>query len=331
MLGGSVTRALRSGVTWLDRRATAVGLLLERPALITFLFHSLFADRDEIESGAVHPQEAMTVPQFRLFLEHFLAAGYRFVSVADIENGLPADERCACITFDDGYANNLRLLDLLREYRTPAAVFVSTNHVEHGKRYWWDTVYAERLRRGSSLDDIDREIESLKERHPAAIEAYVEDAFGSAASKSRSDLDRPLTPEEVGVLGREELVTIGNHTQDHAILIRLSQDEIREQIVGAQGALERMTGSVPRAIAYPNGDYDRLVLETVTSVGLTCGISTVRRKEQMPLSPERLLELGRLQLEQHLDLETQLRLARSGIQLGNAARRIRKRRTRSLR
>ncbi len=299
-----------------------VGLRLERPALIAFLFHAVFADRDEVESGMIHPQEAMTEPQFRLLLEHFLGAGYRFVSVEEIEKGLPADERCVCLTFDDGYANNLRLLDLLREYRAPAAIFVSTNHVEHGKRYWWDTVYAERLHRGSSLDDIEREIESLKKRHPTAIEAYVDDAFGLAASKPRSDVDRPLTSGEVGVLAREELVTIGNHTQDHAILIRLAADEIRDQIVGAQAALERMTGSTPRAIAYPNGDYDRLVIETVRSTGLTCGITTVRRKEQMPISAERLLELGRLQLEEHVDLETQLLLARSGIQLGNAARRM---------
>jgi peptidoglycan/xylan/chitin deacetylase (PgdA/CDA1 family) len=322
-------RTLRSGVAWVDRRATRVGLRLERPALISFLFHAVFADREEVESGLIHPQEAMTEAQFRLLLEHFLGAGYRFVSIEEIEKGLPADERCVCITFDDGYANNLRLLDLLREFRAPAAIFVSTNHVERGKRYWWDTVYAERLRRGSSLDDIEREIESLKERHPAAIEAYVDDAFGSDASKPRSDLDRPLTPAEVGVLGREELVTIGNHTQDHAILIRLSGDEIRDQIVGAQLALERMTGSTPRAIAYPNGDYDRVVIETVKSAGLMCGITTVRRKEQMPISAERLLELGRLQLEEHVDLEAQLRLARSGIQLGNAARRMRKRNVRS--
>ena len=46
--------------------------------------------RAEMESGVVHPQEAMTTTDFDVLVEYFSDAGYRFVSVADIERGLDA-------------------------------------------------------------------------------------------------------------------------------------------------------------------------------------------------------------------------------------------------
>ena len=139
-----VKRVLRDGTTFLDEKAAQVGSHFERPALVSFLFHSLFETEAEIRSGLIHPQEATTKQAFRHFLDHFLNAGYRFVSLSDVENGLDANGKYGCITFDDGYANNLRILDTLREYGVPATVFVATAYVAEGKRFWWDTIYSER-------------------------------------------------------------------------------------------------------------------------------------------------------------------------------------------
>jgi peptidoglycan/xylan/chitin deacetylase (PgdA/CDA1 family) len=326
----SLTEAIRGGAAFLDRRVARLGLRLERPALLSFLFHGVFENGDEIDARMMHPQERLTVADFRTILEHFREAGYRFVSIAEIEAGLPEADHCACITFDDGYANNLRLLPLLREYRAPAAIFVTTKNVLRGTRFWWDTVYAERARRGAPANAIDREIDWVETTmHPSEIEAYVVQTFGVSAATPRSDVDRPLTPEEVGVLAQDELITIGNHTVDHAILNRLPPDEAREQIRGAQASLQELTGRPVGAIAYPNGDYDRASLEAARELGITCGVTTVRRKEHLPVSPERLLQLGRFLLEPGRDLNEQLRVARSGIQLGNAARRVRDRRARA--
>ena len=321
-----MTRALRRGATFVDHRAVALGLRFERPALLGFLFHAVFADRTEVESGQIHPQEALVEADFRRFVEHFLTAGYEFVSLTDVEAGLATTGRYVCVTFDDGYANNLRVLGMLREYDVPATIFVTTGNVEHRRRFWWDTLYAERRHRGASEEAIDREIELLERTmQPEAILTYLEEAFGRDSVSASSDLDRPLTTDEVKELAREPLITIGNHTRDHALLSRVTTDEIRDQIMAAQAYLEALVDSPIRTIAYPDGDYDARVVEIARELGLVCGLTTVRRKEAVPPDQARLLELGRFQFERHADLETQLRVARSGIQVGNAARRIRRR------
>jgi peptidoglycan/xylan/chitin deacetylase (PgdA/CDA1 family) len=325
MIRHRTRRALRNAVTFVDLRAVRVGLHFERPSLISFLFHSVFDSQDEIDRGLIHPQEAITTHAFRRFADHFLSAGYRFVSLAEVERGLESTGYYACVTFDDGYANNTRVLDTLRQYGIPASVFVSTNYVASGRRYWWDTVYCERRLRGSSDAAIEQEITWLERQNLEIIEGYLSREFGADAHTPRTDLDRPLTAQEVEDLSSDELITIGNHTMDHAILTSLSTTQIRDQLVGAQQYLEAVTGTRASAVAYPEGSYDETVLEIATEVGFSCGVTTARRKDRVPVARNRLLELGRFQFEAGKDLDAQMHVIRSGLQFANAARRLRDR------
>jgi peptidoglycan/xylan/chitin deacetylase (PgdA/CDA1 family) len=324
----SVTRTLRRSADYVDGRAATLGLRLERPRLLSFLFHAVFENEDEVEAGAVHPQEGLTETRFRRFAEHLLESGYRFVGLADLERGLEPTVRYAFVTFDDGYANNARILPQLREFGIPATVYVSTGYVETGRRYWWDVVYCERRRQDRSEAEIEREIAHLKTLPPARIEAHLTSKFGREALASKTEVDRPLRPDELRELAADTLVTIGNHTVDHAILTVLSEEEIERQIAGAQEYLTTLLGSSPTSISYPNGDYDARVLSTASGADLTWGITTVRRAERTPIPFERRLELGRFQLRRGEDVTGQLDVLRSRIQLSNSARRIRDRRRR---
>jgi peptidoglycan/xylan/chitin deacetylase (PgdA/CDA1 family) len=320
-----VIRTLRESADYVDRRAANLGLRLERPRLLSFLFHSLFEDEDEVDAGAVHPQEGLTEARFSGFAEHLLESGYRFIGLADIERGLEPTVRYVFVTFDDGYANNVRILPLLREFGIPATIYVTTGHVETGQRYWWDVVYCERRRHHRSEAEIEREIAHLKTLPPDRIGAHLRSEFGPEALGSKNELDRPLRPEELRKLADDDLVTIGNHTVDHAILTMLSESEIERQIAGAQEYLEALLGSSPRSISYPNGNYDARVLSAASRAGLRLGITTVRRADRTPIPPERRLELGRFQLRRGAEVAGQLDVLRSRIQLSNTARRIRDR------
>lgn len=316
-----VQAAVRDGLTQLDERVVApLSVRFEQPALVSFLFHGVFESRGELESGLAHPQEAMTTSDFQQFVEFFSGAGYRFVSVAEIERGLDEQGRYVCLTFDDGYASTARIVDVLREYSIPAAVYVSTSYVDSGKRYWWDAIYDERSKRGAGERAIAREIGFLERRPPEEIDRYVAREFGSSASRPKSDLDRPLTPAELQRLASDEHVTVGNHTSEHVVLAGAGSSLVRKQLEDAQLYLERMLGSVPTSVSYPEGAYDLETIAVVRDLGFTSGFTTVRRREQLPITGARLYELGRFQLRRSTNLTRQLRVARSELRLADAAR-----------
>ena len=322
----SVSGALRRAVAVLDEHVVArYGVRREGPSLITLLFHGLFEGDAEIATETVHPQEAVTVASFRRILNCFGAAGYRFVSLADIVGGLEHPGRYACITFDDGYANNLRALTPLEEYCAPAAIFVTTGNVRTGRRFWWDVVHHERHKRGASATSISSEIRFLESQTPDSIARYLTDAFGESALDPRGDLDRPLTRAELQRLAAHDLVTIGNHTVDHVMLTRVGSDTANRQLVDAQDYLETCTGVRPLAVAYPEGAYSAAVLDIARDVGFSCCFTTIPRKERIPVSAERLIALGRFQLDGRRDIESQIRVVRSELQLANALRRARTR------
>jgi peptidoglycan/xylan/chitin deacetylase (PgdA/CDA1 family) len=70
---------------------------------------------------------------------HWLRAHFDLVSLDEAQQRLAAGQNplpTACITFDDGYADNMRYaLPLLFEYDIPFTYFVSTNHVLGGKAF----------------------------------------------------------------------------------------------------------------------------------------------------------------------------------------------------
>lgn len=317
-----LARRLLSAV---DSSLSPLGSRFERPSLISFLFHSVFESDDEIDSGLVYPQEAVTLTGFRVLVEYFLDAGYRFVVARDIEAGLQPPGSFVWLTFDDGYANNRRIVELLREYGIRATLFVATGYVESGRRFWWDAIYAERHRRGVSAQRIEAEIETLKRRGQGFVDSYLEREFGPRAHSPRGELDCPLTSQELGSLAQSALVEIGNHTVDHAILPLLSSTEIERQLVGAQERLRDLTGVSAGCVAYPNGDYDGRVLDLARRAGLSIGVTTAHRKNRLPVPRSQQLELGRFQLDPVKDVRAQAQVVRSEVQITNAARRLRRR------
>ena len=69
----------------------------------------------------------------------------------------------------------------------------------------------------------------------------------------------------------------------------------------------------------------RVLSRLRAAVGFTVGITTVPRKDRLPIDRGQLLELGRFQLRSGEDVRTQARVIRSEVQVASAVRRIRRR------
>jgi peptidoglycan/xylan/chitin deacetylase (PgdA/CDA1 family) len=225
-------------------------------------------------------------------------------------NVLPLDEavvrlrsgtlptRAACITFDDGYADNrTQALPILQRHGLPATFYVATGFLDGG-RMWNDTVIEALRRTGrSSLDLRALDIEGIAEldlgalpQRRAAIETILrhikhrrpDERLALAqtiAAMAEVELpnDLMLTSEQVREM-RAAGMLIGAHTVSHPILAKLSAEEARDEIVGCRLRLQDILGEPIAHFAYPNGkpvqDYSEESVRIVRELGFESAAST---------------------------------------------------------
>jgi peptidoglycan/xylan/chitin deacetylase (PgdA/CDA1 family) len=98
-------------------------------------------------------------------------------------------------------------------------------------------------------------------------------AWSAAAPVSRPT-HRPVSAEELVVLGKGELIEIGSHTVTHPFLSRLpavlQEDELRK----SRSCLEEIIGADVTSFSYPHGAYSRKTAALTAAAGYTCACST---------------------------------------------------------
>jgi len=203
-------------------------------------------------------------------------------ALADLEAGSLPARQVVCISFDDGYRDNLtRALPILEELELPATLFLTTGYVGSGRPFWWDLMdrigtatVPQGLRPGEDPYGCAKALE------PRARERWLGELGCPARSFSREDL--PLDAEEIPRLaGRFHL---GGHGHDHVSLGLVPGEVADADVEACAQALERIGGSRPPLFAYPFGgpeDVSPHAVDAVRSAGFsaafTTGFGVVRR------------------------------------------------------
>jgi len=264
----------------------------EEGQLLIFYFHGLYRNLEDRKLKHVDPQNNITVDQFSDFIEYFIRNKYQFIGPEDLDD-LSGEKPYIMITFDDGYFNNTWSLPVLKKYKVPATFFISTYNLLENKSFWWDVVYKFRTQEGVDLGIIRREQQNLKRFKYHEINAYLEEKFGSDCFLPWSDVDRPMTDEELKVFSAEEYVNIGNHTHNHGILTNHSETEILEEFKTSNTILDRITGQVPKTMAFPNGNFDLNILRIAKEIGYKCAFTTQGLTNRLPHGNDEMLLLNR--------------------------------------
>jgi peptidoglycan/xylan/chitin deacetylase (PgdA/CDA1 family) len=204
--------------------------------------------------------------------------------------------RAACITFDDGYADNYRLaLPILQKHGLHATFFIATAYL-NGGRMFNDTVI-ESIRRAQSdrldLSGINLGIHDVSTPqakakaigHILPIVKYLplDEREATVAQVARIATDDALpndlmmTTEELKALHGAGM-EIGGHTQRHPIIAKLDDEATRVEIQAGKDWLESTLGSKVRVFAYPNGrpdsDYRREQARIIENMGFEGAVST---------------------------------------------------------
>jgi peptidoglycan/xylan/chitin deacetylase (PgdA/CDA1 family) len=209
------------------------------------------------------------------------------------EDRLPP--RAVCITFDDGYRSVHDLaLPVLREFKLPATVFVTSGHL--GESNMWNdriieavqTLPANELDLSpfglgryplASLDERKRSLAGLTEASKYLPPAQRRRLVGHLENMVGDQLSHGLmlTPEMVVNLDRHG-VEIGAHTITHPILSKLDDAAAAREIAGSKHELEDLIGKPVRMFAYPNGkvgkDYDARHVAMVQKAGFDAAFTT---------------------------------------------------------
>jgi peptidoglycan/xylan/chitin deacetylase (PgdA/CDA1 family) len=213
-------------------------------------------------------------------------------AVARLKSGaLPA--RAACITFDDGYADNHDVaLPILLKHGLSATFFIATGFLDGG-RMWNDTVIESiRCCELGHLDLGALGVHPVRTRDEkvAAIEAVIgkikylsiEDRLTAASHVATIAGVRPpdnlmMTSAQV-VAMRHAGMQIGAHTQSHPILARMTDAQARAEVKGSKLFLEQLLGERIGLFAYPNGkpgeDYSPQTVAVVRELDFDAAVST---------------------------------------------------------
>ncbi|MDD5330473.1 MAG: polysaccharide deacetylase family protein [Sulfuricella sp.] len=272
-----------------------VGSLIARTGgrgrLSILVYHRVLARADAMFAGEV--DAAVFGWQMALLAEHFQVLPLP-EAVRRLRDGtLPP--RAACVTFDDGYADNHDVaLPILQKWQLPATFFVATAYLDGG--WMWNDAVIEAVRQapGQHLDLAPLglpacSIATPRLRRKAAMTVIARLKY-LPPDRRQTDVWRmlrlasaklPASPmmssSQVRALHSAGM-EIGGHTVSHPILAGLDSAAAYAEIADGKAQLEQISGGAVQLFAYPNGkpgkDYRHEHVEMVKRSGFAAAVST---------------------------------------------------------
>jgi peptidoglycan/xylan/chitin deacetylase (PgdA/CDA1 family) len=265
-----------------------------RGRLSVLIFHRVLATPDPLFPSEICARRFDDICSW-------LARGFHVLPLARAaallrDGRLPS--RAACITFDDGYADNHDVaLPILQRHGLTATFFIATGFLDGG-RMWNDTVIEALRLTGRDAIDLQETglsglgrlpTSSLTERRSAIQQIlnaakYLQpdqrlQAVSKVAIAAGVELPTDLMMQSGQVTALHAAgMEIGGHTVTHPILAVLDREKARQEINAGRDRLQALTQSRVSVFAYPNGrpgeDYDAATVELVRQSGFDAAVTT---------------------------------------------------------
>jgi peptidoglycan/xylan/chitin deacetylase (PgdA/CDA1 family) len=264
------------------------GKLLGRNKLSILIYHQVLAKPDPMRPS--EPTAEIFDWQMRLLRDYFTPLSLQEALQRLQNNTLPAN--AVCVTFDDGYLNNLTVAQpILAKYSIPATVYVATAFSQ-GSNMWNDRLiylFSQPERQQLLLDNTQLPLTDAADRCSKAqqwlkklkylpISQRLEkiDQFYQQNNVSEQE-PLMMSPAQIKQLS-DSGVTIGAHTVNHPILKVMPEEQQLQEITQSRLQLETWLGKPVQHFAYPNGvkdtDFDETTVKLVTGAGFSSAVIT---------------------------------------------------------
>jgi len=203
--------------------------------------------------------------------------------------------RAACITFDDGYADNATVaLPILQRHGLSACFFIATGYLDGGQM--WNDSVIERVRHARGVE-LDLSACGLG-RFPIGSVALKSKAIGAILGRIKylqfeqrqtllalmcASVTYPKPQDLMMKTGQVKALhqagmEIGAHTVNHPILATMPEHAARAEIADSKCQLESIVKAPVRLFAYPNGkpgqDYGQRHAGIVKDLGFDAAVAT---------------------------------------------------------
>lgn len=267
---------------------STLGKLVSNGKLSILIYHQVLEDFDPLRP--FEPTAAIFDWQMALLSRYFLPMSLEEAAQRLRNGSLPAN--AVCVTFDDGYLNNLTVAQpILARHGIPATVYVATAF-SHGRNMWNDRLlhlFADPLRNQLVLDGEVTHFETWAQRRELAqlwlgrlkylpTQERTE-RINELCHDNSVEEQAPLmmSPAQIKVLSASG-VEVGAHSVNHPILKVLSIEEQEWEVCESKVELERWVGRPVKHFAYPNGvwgkDLDEGTVKVVEQAGFDTAVIT---------------------------------------------------------
>jgi peptidoglycan/xylan/chitin deacetylase (PgdA/CDA1 family) len=223
-------------------------------------------------------------PVFRRHLT-LLAGRFSIVSLDHLLSRLESQasvDGLAAVTLDDGYVDNyVHAFPILSELGIPATVFLTTDNIEHARPFWTERLAAYLGRARGRLIAAPKDCGgpfdlTTDDALRGTFKRLILELSGLNGARRDKWLDRlgaeapatwaPVSWDQVRQMHRGG-IAFGAHTKSHPSLVKLSDDDARQEIAGSRDLLHERLGVLPSQFAYPFGHADARVGRIVEAEG----------------------------------------------------------------
>lgn len=218
-------------------------------------------------------------PKKRVFedcVTYLKAEKYKFLSIDElysiISERKQVNGKNVFISLDDAWRENIsNVIPCVEINKIPITVFTPVQPLKDG------VLWLKWFRDEELIDKCSDEYPELKRRAPKNLLTAVRNNIWNKLRYLKSYPREIMTEADIQKLSKSPFITIEGHTMSHPILPKCDEKELDYELNASKEKLEALLGSHISYMAYPNGDYNDIVIEACRRYNYKMAFTTEQR------------------------------------------------------